>query len=125
MEPISRAILSETRSMLDDGAKLWAYLVDWYIWIKPQHITEAIELISTATRTVNLELQPTKIHIWTATCNSPIPPAFQDKAKPTLKCLGAHLRIMGDSEGSPVELGGRPSMNTATTRFQKHIDHNA
>ena len=118
VEPISRAILAETRSKLDDGAKLWAYLDDWYIWIKPQHITEAIELISTATRTTNLELQPTKIHIWTASCNSPIPPAFQDKAKSTLKCLGAHLRIAGDSEGSPVELGGRPSMQAATQRFQ-------
>ena len=118
IEPISRAILAETRSKLDDGAKLWAYLDDWYIWIKPQNITEAIELISTATRTINLELQPTKIQIWTASCNSPIPPAFQDKAKSTLKCLGAHLRIAGDSEGSPVELGGRPSMQTATQRFQ-------
>ena len=118
IEPISRAILTETRSKLDDGAKLWAHLDDWYIWIKPQHITEAIELISTATRTINLELQPTKIHIFTATCNSPIPPAFQDKAKSTLKCLGTQLRLAGDSEGSPVELGGRPSMQTATQRFQ-------
>ena len=118
VEPISRAILSETRSRLDGGAKLWAYLDDWYISIKPRHITEAIELISTATRTINLELQPTKMQIWTATCNSPIPPAFQDKAKSTLKCLGAHLRIAGDSEGSPVDLGGRPSMQTAAQRFQ-------
>ena len=118
VEPISRAILSDTRSRLDSGAKLWAYLDDWYIWIEPRHITEAIELISTATRTINLELQPNKIQIWTATCNSPIPPAFQDKAKSTLKCLGAHLRIAGDSEGSPVDLGGRPSMQTAAQRFQ-------
>ena len=118
IELTSRAILTETRSNLDEGAKLWAYLDDWYIWIKPRHITEAIELISTATRTINLELQPTKIQIWTATCNSPIPPAFQDKAKSTPKCLGAHLRIAGDSEGCPMELGGRPSMQTATQRFQ-------
>ena len=48
---------------LDNEAKLWAYLDDWYIWIKPQHITEAVELISTATRTINLELQPTKMQI--------------------------------------------------------------
>ena len=108
IEPISRAILSQTKSKLDDGAKLWAYLDDWYIWIKPQHITEAIELISTSTRSINLELQPTKVQIWTASCTSPIPAAFQDKAKSTLKCLGAHLRIAGDSEGSPVQLGGRP-----------------
>ena len=99
IEPISRAILSQTKSKLDDGAKLWAYLDDWYIWIKPQHITEAIELISTSTRAINLELH---------SCTSPIPAAFQDKAKSTLKCLGAHLRIAGDSEGSPVQLGGRP-----------------
>ena len=118
IEPISRAILTETRSKLDDGAKLWAYLDDWYIWIKPRHITEAIELIFTATRTINLELQPTKIQIWTATCDSPIPPAFHDKTKPTLKCLGAHLRIAGQGEGCPVELGGPTSMQTATQHFQ-------
>ena len=53
IEPISRAILVEAGSNLDVGAKLWAYLDDWYIWIKPQHITAAIEL-STATRTINL-----------------------------------------------------------------------
>ena len=41
-----------------------------------------------------------------------------DKAKPTLKCLGAHLRIARDSEGSPVKLGGRPSMKTAMLRFR-------
>ena len=115
---MSRAILAETRSKLDDGAKLWAYLDEWYIWIKPQHITAAIELISKATRIINLELQPTKIQKWTASCNSPIPPAFQDKAKPTLKCLGAHFRIAGDSKGSSAELRGRPSMQTATRRFQ-------
>ena len=114
VDPISRAILTETRSKLDDGAKLWAYLDDWYIWIKPQHIPAAIELASSATRTINLELQPTKIQIWIASCESPFPPAFQDKAKSTLKCLGAHLRIAGDSEGCPVELGGK----TAIQRFR-------
>ena len=102
VEPISRAILSETKSKLDSGAKLWAYLDDWYIWIKPQHMPAAIDLISGATRTINLELQPTKIQIWTASCNSPIPPAFLHKAQPSLKCLGAHLRIAGDSKGSPA-----------------------
>ena len=116
--PISRFILPETQHTLDSGARLWAYLDDWYIWIKPQHIPAAIEPVANATRTINLELQPTKIQIWAASCNSPIPPACLDKAKPTLKCLGSHLRIAGDSEGSPVELGGRPSMNTATMRFR-------
>ena len=118
VDPISRYILTQTQLTLDSGAKLWAYLNDWYIWIKPQHIPAAIKPITNATLTINLELQPTKIQIWTASCTSPIPPDYLDKAKSTLKCLGAHLRIAGDSEGSPVELGGRPSMNTATTRFR-------
>ena len=116
VDPISRYIL--TQLTLDSGSSLWAYLDDWYIWIKPQYIPAAIELVATATLTINLELQPSKIQIWTASCTSPIPPAYLDMAKPTLKCLGAHLRIAGDSEGSPVELGGRPSMNTATVRFR-------
>ena len=71
------------------------------------------------TRNINLELQPTKIQIWTASCNSPIPPAYQDKPKATLKCLGSHLRVAGDSDGSPVELGGRPTMQIAIQRFRK------
>ena len=91
---------------------------DWYIWIKPQCIPAAIELVATATLTINLELKPSEIQIWAASCTGPIPSAYQDKAKSTLKCLGAHLRIAGDSEGCPVELGGRPSMNTATMRFR-------
>ena len=37
-DPISRCILSETHRMRASGAKLWAFLDDWYIWIKPQHI---------------------------------------------------------------------------------------
>ena len=115
VDPISRYILTQTQQTLDSGARLWAYLDDWNIWINPQHIPAAIKLVANAILTINLELQPTKIQIWTASCTSPIPPDYLDKAKSTLKCLGA---IAGDSEGSPVEQGGRPSMNTTTTRFR-------
>ena len=118
VDPISRYTLTQTQLTLDSGARLWAYLDDWHIWIKPQHIPAAIKQVTNATLTINLELQPTKIQIWKASCTSPIPPDYLDKAKSTLKCFGAHLRIAGDSEGSPVELGGRPSMNTATTHFR-------
>ena len=103
--PISRYILTQTQQTLDSGARLWAYLDDWYIWTKPQHIPAAINLAANATLTINLELKPTKIQIWKASCTSPIQPDYLDKAKSTLKCLGAHLRITGDSEGSQVELG--------------------
>ena len=74
VDPIPRYILTQTQQTLDSGARLWAYLDDWYIWIKPQYIPAAIELVATATLTINLELQPSKIQIWTASCTSPIPP---------------------------------------------------
>ena len=47
----------------------------------------AAAVASSATRTINLELPPTKIQICTASCASSIPASFLDKAKPTLKCL--------------------------------------
>ena len=54
------------------------------------------------------------MQIWTASCASPVPPAFLDRAKPTLKCLRAHLHIAGGSDGSPVERGG-PALHPART----------
>ena len=61
---------------------LWAYLDDLYIWIKPH-------LAMGATRTINVELQPSKMQIWTASYTSPVPPAFLSKAKRSLKCFGS------------------------------------
>ena len=113
VDPISRYIFAQTQHTLDSGAKLWACLDGWYISIKPQHIPAVMNLAANATLTINLELQPTKIQIWTASCTSPSPPAYLDKAKPTFKCLGSHLRIAGDGGGRPVELGGN-----ATLRFR-------
>ena len=95
-----RGAPSKTQRTLDSGAKLWAYLDDLYIWIKPN-------LALGATRTINVELQPSKMQIWTASCASPVPPTFLSRAKRTLKCLRAHLHMAGDGEGSPVERGGR------------------
>ena len=40
----------------DTGAKLFAYLDDWYVWIKLQHLLQTFALITAATRSVNLEL---------------------------------------------------------------------
>ena len=77
-----RGASSETQCTLDRGAKLWAYLDDLYIWTKTH-------LALGATRTINVELQPSKMQIWTASYTSPVPPAFLSKAKRTLKCFGS------------------------------------
>ena len=47
------------------------------------------KLASGATRTINVELQPSKMQIWTGSYTSPVPPAFLSKAKRTLKCFGS------------------------------------
>ena len=89
-----RGASSETQCTLDSGAKLWAYLDDMYIWIKPH-------LALGATRTINVELQPSKMQVWTASCASPVPPTFVNRAKTTLKCLRVRSHIAGGSDGSP------------------------
>ena len=98
----------------DSGAKLFAYLDDWYLWIKPQYL-----LLTAATRSVNLALQSTKTQVWKGSCQDPVPPEFQDKVTLTLSCLGGHLQIHGDTEPSPVVLGEQATMEKTTQRFQK------
>ena len=97
----------------------FAYLDDWYVWIKPQYLVQTFVLIAAATRTVKLELQPSKVQIWRASCQDPIPPELQDKVKITLSCLGGHLQIHGDIEPSPTVLGEQATMDKTTQHFQR------
>ena len=108
IDPVPRSVLADICRQLDPSAKLFACLDDWYIWIKPQHLLQTFVFI--ATRSVNLELQPSKIQIWRASCQDPIPPEPPDKVKLTLSCLGGHLHIHGDIEPSPIVLGEQASM---------------
>ena len=72
-----------------------------------------------ATRSVNLALQPSKVQIWRASCQDPIPAELQDKVRLTLSCLGGHLQIHGDIKPSPVVLGEQASTERTTQRFQR------
>ena len=57
IDPILRSVSRHP----DPGAKLFAYLYDcWYVWIKPQYLPLTFALITAATRSVNLQLQPSK-----------------------------------------------------------------
>ena len=67
---------------------------------------------------VNLELQPSKIQVWRASCRDSFLPELQDKVKLTLSCLGGHLQ-QGDIESSPIVLGEQASMEKTTQRFQR------
>ena len=111
--------MAELCTLYDSGAKLFAYLDDWYLWIKPQCLLQTIAVITAATRSVNLALQSTKTQVWKGSCQDPIPPEFQDKVTLTLGCLGGHLQIHGDTEPSPVFLGEQAAMEKTTQRFQK------
>ena len=71
------------------------------------------------TGTVNLELQPSRVHVWRASCRDPIPHELHDKVKPTLGCLRGHLQIRGDIESRPIVLGEQASMEQTKQRFQR------
>ena len=119
IDPVLRSVLAETCTQYDPGAKPFAYLDDWYLWIKPQYLLQTFALITAATRSVNLALQSTKTQVWKGSCQDPIPPEFQDKVTLTLSCLGGHLQIHGDIEPSPVVLGEQASIEKTTQRFQR------
>ena len=111
--------MSELCNLYDPGAQLFAYLDDWYLWIKPHCLLQTIAVITAAIISVNLALQTTKTQIWKGSCQDPIPLEFQDKVTLTLGCLGGHLQIHGDTEPSPVVLGEQATMEKTTRCFQK------
>ena len=119
VDPTLHSIMAELCTLCDSGAQLFAFLDDWYLWIKPQCLLQTIAVITAATRSVNLALQSTKKQIWKGSCQDPIPLEFQDKVTLTLSCLGGHLQIHGDTEPSPVVLGEQATMEKTTQRFQK------
>ena len=119
VDPVLRSVLAELCTHYDSGAKLFAYMDDWYLWIKPQCLLQTIAEITAATRSVNLALQSTKTQVWNGSCEDPIPPEFQDKVTLRLTCLRGHLQIHGDTKPSPVVLGEQTTMEKATQRFQK------
>ena len=103
VDAVLRAVMAQLCTNYDSGAKLFAYLDDWYLWIKPQFLLQ----------------KSTKTQVWKGSCQDPIPPEFQDKVTLTLSCLGGHLQIHGDTEPSPVVLGEQATMEKTTQRFQK------
>ena len=119
VDPTLHSIMAELCNLYDPGAQLFAYLDDWYLWIKPQCLLQTIAVITADTRSVSLALQTTKTQIWKGSCQDPIPPEFQDKVTLTLSCLGGHLQIHGDTEPNPVVLGEQATMEKTTQRFQK------
>ena len=119
IDPVPRFVLADIRGLHDAGAKLFAYLDGWNIWIKQQYLLQTFALMVTATRPVNLELQSSKIQVWRASCPDTIPPELRDKVKLTLSCLGGHLHIQGNIEPSPIVQGEQASTVKTTQSFQR------
>ena len=90
IDPVLRCPCWQTfAGNMTQAQSFFAYLGDWYLWIKPQCLLPTFALITAATRSVNLELQPSKIQIWRASCQDPIPAKLQDKVRLTPSCLGS------------------------------------
>ena len=119
VDPVLRSVLADLCTQYDSGAKLFPYLEDWFLWIKPHYLLQTVATITAATRSVNLALQTTKTQIWRGSCHHPIPPEFQDNVTLTLSCLGGHLQIHGDIEPRSVVLGEQATTEKTTQRFQR------
>ena len=61
IDPVIRSVMADICRHHVIGAKLFAHLDDWYVWIKPQSLLQTFALITAATRSVNLQLQPSKV----------------------------------------------------------------
>ena len=71
VDPALRSVLADICTQHDSGAKLFAYLDDWYLWIKPQYLLQTVAVITAATRSVNLALESTKTQVWKGSCQDP------------------------------------------------------
>ena len=120
VDPTLRSIMAELCTLYDSGAQLFAYLDDWYLWIKPQCLPQTIAVITQPLPDQSVLLyNPPEHKSGKAPAKDPIPLEFQDKVTLTLSCLGGHLQILGDTEPSPVVLGEQATMEKTIQRFQK------
>ena len=46
IDPVLRFVLADIRRLHDSGAKLFAYLDDWYLWIKPEYLLLTLALMA-------------------------------------------------------------------------------
>ena len=88
VDPVLRSIMAQLCTHYDSGAKLFAYLDDGYLWIKPQCLLQIIAVITAATRLVNLALQSAKTQVLKGSCQDPIPLEFQDQGHTHTQLLG-------------------------------------
>ena len=117
-DPILRSLMADICIHHDTGAKLFAYLDDWYVWIKLQHLLQIIcSNHSSQPDQSILNCRPSKVQNSKASCQDPIFAKLQDKVR--LRCLGGHLQIHSDIEPSLVVLASRPPWKKQHIRFQR------
>ena len=98
--------------LLDDGSKLFAYLDDWYLWIKPQCLDDA--LVST------LSFSPSKSRCGELIARTLSPKLSSTRSDPHSVALeDGHLHIQGDTEPSSVVLGEQATTTETTKTTQR------
>ena len=97
--------LQHIRSNMDGGADMFCYLDDWYLWVQPSKIEQAVDTIARAVDQIGLQMQSSKMQIWRAKYSGAIPEKFQNIMSDTMNCLGGHLKIHGDTVDAGIVLG--------------------
>ena len=116
VDPVLRSVMAQLCTHYDSGAKIFAYLDDWYLWIKPQFLLQTIAVNTAATRSVNLALQSTKTQVWKGSCQDPF--HLSSKTK-----LHSHLVVWEDICKSMETLS--PALLFWVSRSPWRRQHNA
>ena len=104
-DPILRSVLADTCRQRDTGVKLFAYLDDWYLWIKPQCLLPISSF------------SPPKYRSGVSCARTQFLLSYKTKSDSHSAVWERHLQIHGDIEPSLVVLGEQTSMEKTTQRF--------
>ena len=103
---------------LDPGARLYSYLDDTYLAVRPDLGARALAGLRQLLAPLGLELNDNKTLVWSPAGIQAVLPELAPRYVAVLPVLGAQLRAPGDPDGAALPLGGQGcGLDGATTRL--------
>ena len=100
---VNEELARKVRELYPEGRVL-VYLDDGYIWVRVDRAAEAVTAAEECFARVGLALQRSKVKAWVPS-QTQMPEDWGGRQVDTFDCLGAHLRVMGDIDESPIRIG--------------------
>ena len=113
IDSILRSVMADICRLLDPGAKLFAFLDDWYVWTN---------LSACYKHLLSSQLQPDQSTLSSSPPKLPLVRNSKTKSH-SHSVAGWTSTIHGDTEPSPVVLGEQTTMEKTTQRFSENCHH--